>query len=401
MPIELTTARVLVISIFALWLGAVLNERIPALGRLSIPAPVTGGLPVAILLSLVTWVTGVDLEWDLQLRDTLLLVFFSGVGLSAKLGRLKEGGRLFVKLAIIVVIFLVLQNLVGMGVALALGRHPAYGLVAGSVALAGGHGTAITWGLVGEEMGYTAALPHGLAFATFGLIAGATLGGPFASWIIKRNGLAEPVDLHGLRGDSSVEPEEAGTEETPLSSRKVLLTILLLALCTAIGAEINSLVGDAGLLLPGFVTAMLAGVLLTNLVDFMRLPIFEGAVDLIQDVSLHLFLAMTLVSLEIAQLATALTPLSIGLSAQVCFAAAFSLWVVFPRCGRDYDAAVLASGFVGIGLGATPVGMANMESVTKRFGPSPRALLVLPLIGAGVLDMVNALIISGFVRVLL
>ena len=399
MLIELTTSRVLVISIFALWLGAVLNERVPALGRLSIPAPVIGGLPVAVLLSLLTWVTGLELEWDLQLRDTLLLVFFSGVGLSAKLGRLREGGRLFVKLAIIVVIFLVLQNLVGMGVALALGRHPAYGLVAGSVALAGGHGTAITWGLVGEEMGYTAALPHGLAFATFGLIAGATLGGPFGSWIIKRNNLAEPIDLHGLRAESAAASEEA--KETPLTSRKVLLTILLFALCTAIGAEINALVGDAGLLLPGFVTAMLAGVLLTNLVDFLRLPIFEGAVEIIQDVSLHLFLAMTLVSLEIAQLATALTPLSAGLTAQVCFAAAFALWIVFPRCGRDYDAAVLASGFLGIGLGATPVGMANMESVTKRFGPSPRALLVLPLIGAGVLDMVNALIISTFVRLLL
>ncbi len=398
MIVELTTPRVLVISTFALWLGAVLNKRIPLLGRLSIPAPVTGGIPVAILLTAVGATFGAEFQWDLALRDALLLVFFSAVGLSAKLSRLKQGGSLFFKLALLVIVFLFLQNLIGVGVAIALGRNPAYGLIAGSIAFSGGHGTAITWGLIAQKMGYEIALPHGLAFATLGLIAGATFGGPLASWLVKRHGLAEPVNLDGLRGVEPETPEESGA---PITSRSILLTILLLSLSAATGAEINGLVSEAGLVLPGFVTAMLAGVLLTNLVDVAGLPLYENAIHLIQDVSLSLFLAMTLVALDLAQLATAIVPLGLGVTAQVCLAAAFAAFVVFRVCGKDYDAAVLSAGFVGIGLGATPVGMANMEAVTKRFGPSPRALLVLPLIGAGVLDLANAAAIETFVRLLL
>jgi ESS family glutamate:Na+ symporter len=179
-----------------------------------------------------------------------------------------------------------------------------------------------------------------------------------------------------------------------------MFTFLILALCVGAGVETNALLKGVGLVVPGFLTAMLAGVLLTNLVDLVRVPLHTEGIEFIGDLSLNLFLAMSLISLDLAQLATIFAPLSAALALQVAVALAFALWVVFPGCGRDYNASVLASGFLGIGLGATPVGMANMEAVTKRFGPAPRALLILPLIGAGVLDMANALVIELYVRLL-
>ena len=184
-----TPVRVLVLSIIALAVGALLTRRIAALKRFSIPVAVTGGLLFASAFSLIEAVWGVRFDWDLSVRDTLLLVFFSGVGTSAKWSRLKGGGRVFVRLAMITVAFRVVQNLVGIGVALAVGRNPEYGLVCGSIAFAGGHGTAITWGKVAAEMGYSHILSHGIAFATFGLIAGGILGGPIAHRLIRKHNL--------------------------------------------------------------------------------------------------------------------------------------------------------------------------------------------------------------------
>jgi ESS family glutamate:Na+ symporter len=393
--IEFTAGPALAASIFAVWLGAIVNERVPALRRFSIPAPITGGVICVIAIALVKGFASVDITWELGLRDELLLVFFSGVGLSAKLGALRQGGALFGRLALYVVLFLFVQNAAGILLAIAMGNPATHGLVSGSIAFAGGHGTAISWGQIAAGWGYDDALAHGLAFATVGLIAGGLIGGPFASWIIRRNNLAKIRHFPGLRGRKRKEADE---NEVPLSSRKIMFTFLILALCVGAGVETNALLEGVGIVVPGFLTAMLAGVLLTNLVDLVRVPLHTDGIEFVGDLSLNLFLAMSLISLDLAQLATIFAPLSAALVLQVAVALAFALWVVFPGCGRDYNASVLASGFLGIGLGATPVGMANMEAVTKRFGPAPRALLILPLIGAGVLDIANAFVIEVYVR---
>jgi ESS family glutamate:Na+ symporter len=397
MLIELSTPGVLVVSIFALWLGATINKRSKLLHRFSFPAPVTGGVLCAVVLSLLDLAAGVDVRWDLELRDELLLVFFTGVGLSAKFSNLRRGGSLFAKLTGFVVLFLILQNALGIAVAFATGRPPMYGLVSGSIAFSGGHGTAVTWGRIAADWGYPDVLAHGLAYATVGLIVGGIMGGPVADWLIRRNNLAEPKDLHGLRGQVGSGPD---AKEFALSSRRLLLTILVFSICVAAGSKINTLLDGVGFVVPGFVTAMLAGVLLTNLVDLLRVPLHDEAIELIGDVSLQLFLAMSLVSLELTHLLSAIIPLTLAVSVQAVLAVSFAVWVVFPGCGRDYDASVISAGFVGIGLGATPVGMANMEAVTKRFGPAPRALLVLPLIGAGVLDLANAIVIDTYLKFL-
>jgi ESS family glutamate:Na+ symporter len=194
--IEFTAGPALAASIFAVWLGATVNERVPALRRFSIPAPITGGVICLIAIALVKGFASVDIAWELGLRDELLLVFFSGVGLSAKLGALRQGGALFGRLALYVVLFLFVQNAAGVLLAIAMGNPATHGLVSGSIAFAGGHGTAISWGQVATGWGYDDALAHGLAFATVGLIAGGLIGGPFAGWIIRRNNLAnDPMEF--------------------------------------------------------------------------------------------------------------------------------------------------------------------------------------------------------------
>jgi len=396
---EFTPVRVLVISIFALWLGGWLTSRVHLLRRFSIPVAVTGGLACAVVLALAEWGTGFSPEWDMTLRDTLLLVFFSGVGTSAKFSKLRAGGRLFGRLALLTVAFLVLQNLVGVIVALIIGRDAAYGLICGSVAFAGGHGTAITWGHIAGEWGYPHVLSHGIAFATFGLIAGGLVGGPLASRLIRLGGFAERHDATGLRGRASDTPPPE--RAIALTSGGFLRTLLVFAICVAAGSEFNRLLAHTGVILPGFVTAMLVGVLLANLADAIKQPLQVESVEFLGDISLNLFLAMSLVSLELAHFSDAVLPVAFALTAQIVFAVLFARWVVFRYCGGDYDAAVIATGFVGIGLGATPVGMANMEAVTSRYRPSPTALLVLPLIGAGVLDVANAIVIEIYLKILM
>lgn len=392
MTIEMTTARVLLASIVTLFVGWTLTRRLEPLKRFSIPPAISGGLVVASLIAIFEGASSVDLEWNLELRDGLLLVFFAGVGLSAKLGRLKAGGSLFGKLAALTLVFIILQNLVGSGVALLLGRHPAYGLVCGSMAFAGGHGTAITWGQIASESGYPEVLAHGLAYATFGLIAGGLVGGPFAAWLIKGRKLAEPTES-GESGAVILPRQEV---MIATSAPGLIRTIFVFAICVGVGAELNGLLSATNLILPGFVTAMLGGVILTNLSDKFGWKLHMPSIELASTVALSLFLAMSLISLKLSHLSSAFVPVMLALVAQIALAVLFARYAVYRFCGRDYEAAAMSTGFLGLGLGATPVGMANMEAVNDRFGPSPKALLVVPMIGAGVLDLANAFVIQTY-----
>lgn len=396
MTFEMTTERVLLASIVTLFIGWSLTRRVEPLRRFSIPPAVSGGLVVAILIALVEGLSSVDLAWELELRDGLLLVFFAGVGLSAKLSRLKAGGGLFVRLALLTVVFLVLQNIIGSGIALLLGRHPAYGLVCGSMAFAGGHGTAITWGQIAGDAGYHEVLAHGLAYATFGLIAGGLVGGPFAAWLIKGQRLA--VGGEGREGGTVILPRQEAMVAT--TAPGLIRTIFVFAICVGVGAEINNLLSATSLVLPGFVTAMLAGAVFTNLSDRFGWKLHMPSIELASTVALSLFLSMSLISLKLSHLSSVLVPVMVVLIGQIALAVLFARFAVYRFCGRDYEAAAMSTGFLGLGLGATPVGMANMEAVNDRFGPSPKALLVVPMIGAGVLDLANAFVIQTYLWIL-
>ena len=399
MSYELEAVQVVVLSIAVLWVGGTMTRAVPILRSFNIPIAVTGGLGCSLVVAALA-AADIRVSFDLSARDTLLLVFFSSIGLSAKLRQLKEGGRLLAYMGVATLLFLILQNGLGVGLVTLMGDHWAYGLIGGSVSLAGGHGTAITWGQLAEAQGVLDATDLGLTFATFGLIAGGLVGGPIARYLIQRDGLAPEADTEAVEEETT---ESAAAEEgvvVAVTSREVIRTIFLLGICIGAGHTLNLALGERGIVLPGFLTSMGVGILLTNLADLHRQPVDEDTVSLFNEISLHLFLSMSLMSMQLLQLAGALGPVVLVLSGQILLAGLFAIFVVYRVCGRNYDAAIMAAGYSGLSLGATPVGVANMNAVTSRFGPSPAAFLVIPLIGAFLLDIINAFVIQSYIQLL-
>ncbi len=390
---ELEGADVLIISILVLFLGAWLTSQIAFLRRYSIPEAVTGGLICSSIVALLFVAFEREIRFDMRMRDLLLLVFFSTIGLSAKLRLLAEGGKALAILVVVAAAFLVVQDVTGVLLAKLVGVHPGYGLFGGSVSFAGGYGTAIAWGEVAEEAGLTDAGAVGIAFATFGLIAGGVIGGPIAERLIGRHGLE--ADTAESADEAESPAEEAGHGIVSLTDR--LGTLLVLALCVALGDLVNRLLFSGGVTLPGFLTAMAVGIVITNGSDLLEIPLSRPALDSVGELSLALFLSMSLMSMQLWTLASGALALFLVLFAQMLVMTIFVVLVVFRAMGRDYDACVISAGFVGLGLGATPVGIANMRALTQKYGASPKAFLVIPLVGAFFIDIVNALVIKLFI----
>ena len=390
--IEIAGADVLIVAIVVWFLGTYLTDRISFLKHYNIPAAVTGGLICSLLVTAVYVFLDRQISFDMRIRDVLLLVFFSTIGLSAKLRLLAEGGKALAILLAVAAVFLILQDVTGVMLAKLMGVHPAYGLFGGSISLAGGHGTAIAWGNEAAKAGMPQAGEIGLAFATFGLIAGGVIGGPIGEWLIRRNNLRDPEQLK-----SSVDKDNDAMlpHAAPLSG--VLGTLLVLAICVEAGDLVNRLLFSRGVTLPGFLTSMMVGIILTNGADLFRVKLSETAIDRGAEVSLQLFLCMSLMSMQLWTLVQSIGPIMIVMAAQMLVMTLFAVWVVFRVMGRDYDASVIAAGFSGLGLGATPVGIANMNAMTSKYGPSPKAFLVIPLIGAFFIDLTNALVIKFFI----
>lgn len=386
----INTASTLALAIVALWLGYRINQRIELLSRYNIPPAVSGGLPISALVALCEGLSGWEIRFDLQLRDLLLIAFFSTVGLSARLRQLLEGGKALAILLGLGIALLLFQNLTGTAIAMLAGESPLYGLIGGSISLAGGHGTAITWGQLFEDhFGLTDASALGMTFATAGLISGGLIGGPVAAWLIRRHRLSSAVE----------QPEllhvEAGHDTTYLIDLNSLLTaVLLMALCFALGAAVYDWLSGLGMRLPAFLTAMLLGIVLSNGLALCKAEVDPRPIQLMTDLSLQLFLGMSLISLPLLSLQGAVGLISLVMVMQALVIALFAVLLVFPLLGRDYDAACISAGFIGMGLGATPVGIANMNAVTSRFGPSPKAYLVVPLLGAFFIDIANATLVQ-------
>ena len=389
----------LIISIIVLYLGLYLSRRIKFLRDNYIPPAVTGGLICSAIVAVVYGTADLEIVFDLRIRDALLLVFFSTIGLSAKISSLAAGGRALVILVLVAGVFLVVQDITGVGLAVLFGAHPGYGLMGGSVSFAGGHGTAIAWGAQADAAGLVGASEVGIAFATFGLIAGGLLGGPIARFLIARNRLTGPSEADAPSGEPPAEPaaDADSANGKPGELFNILTAILVLAVCVGLGDSVNRYLFDRGVLLPGFLTSMAVGIVITNLSDVMKLRIHPVTIEKFGEVALNVFLAMSLMSMQLWTLATALGPIMLVLMAQVLVMTLFAIFVVFRIMGRDYDACVMSAGFVGLGLGATPVAIANMDAVTRSFGPSTKAFLVVPLVGAFFIDIMNAVTIKAFI----
>ena len=401
---NISGTSIIVLAVGVWFLGTFVNKKLPFLQRYSIPVAVTGGLICSLSVMAVRALFDITITFDTELRDLLLLAFFSTIGLSAKLSLLKEGGRALLILMAAAGVLLILQNGTGVLLATLFGGHPGYGLIGGSVSLAGGHGTAIAWGAVAEEAGLEDAQALGIAFATFGLIAGGLIGGPIAEFLIKRDKLrtscrANPcgalLDVQGQQAATNPVPEAETQLLPPLSS--ALGTLMLLAICIEVGYQVNQLLDSWGLTLPGFLTAMMTGIVIANVADALKIELDTVSRESVAEISLQLFLAISLMSMQLWVLADSIDKVLLVLFAQMMIITLFAVAVVYRIMGRDYDAAVIAAGFSGLGMGATPVGIANMNAVTSKYGPSPKAFLIVPLVGAFFLDILNALVIKTFI----
>lgn len=386
------------LGIIVLFVGKRLNDAVAFLREFSIPEPVTGGLLFSVLFGIVYAASGVAVEFELAARDVLLVYFFTTIGINASVKDLLAGGKPLVVLLVITIAYMVVQNLTGISVAALFDLPTAVGLLGGTVSLIGGHGTAIAWApRIAEDYGVSNAMEIGIACATFGLILASLMGGPIAKFLITRHKLA-PDKVETLDVGASEEQRKAG-----IGSLDFLDAILAIHISGILGILLNAGLEELGFKLPLFVTCLFAGILITNLIP-NNFPRFSGrrwptrtpSIALIADIALGTFLAMSLMSMQLWTLIDLAGPIFTILAAQFAIAVAINIFVIFPVMGRNYDAAVVCSGFGGISLGATPTAMANMSAVTQRYGASHLAFIIVPLVAAFFIDLVNALLIPFF-----
>ena len=399
----------LIVATLVLLVGRLMVDRIKFLQDFNIPEPVAGGLLAAVIIYILHVSTGVSFAFDKGLQDSFMLIFFSSIGLSADFSRLKAGGVGLVLFLVVVSVFIVVQNVVGVGLAGALGLDPIIGLVTGSITLTGGHGTAGAWGKVLEEQHHiVGATDLGMASATFGLVLGGLIGGPVARKLVNKMGMkpsARSAQAHDTADTAIDDVFEHAHQRRLITANAAVETMALFAACLAFSAlmttpEVKSFL-PSWFTLPQFVWALLFGVLLRNfLTSAFKVNMFDRAIDVFGNASLSIFLGIALLNLKLWQLLDLALPMLIILAVQTAIMALYAYFVTYRFMGKDYDAAVLAAGHCGFGLGATPTAVANMQSVTERFGPSHKAFLIVPMVGAFFIDFVNAFLLTGFVNFL-
>ena len=420
MEITLNGYYTLILATLVLLLGRFLVKRIKFLEDFNIPEPVAGGLVAAIVVYILNIVWGYSFNFHQGLQTATMLMFFASIGLSADFGRLKAGGSPLLIFTIIVSVFIILQDILGVAMASALGLDPLLGLVTGSIALTGGHGTAGAWGITLEEQyGVVGATTLGIAVATYGLVAGGVIGGPVARRLIKKLGLkptavnANPSDVEKLASEQSLYSTKHSEEEVNsnkemfekpdnirlITASSTIESLALFAAALAFADLMTLVAQDTWFELPTFVWALAGGVILRNTLTMVfNFDMFDRAIDVIGNASLSLFLAMALLSLKLWQLTDLAGPVLIILLAQTVLMIGYAYFVTFKLMGKDYDAAVLSAGHCGFGMGATPTAIANMQAVTDRYLPSHKAFLIVPMVGAFFVDIVNATVLQIFTK---
>ena len=394
--IALDTLETLVAASLVLLLGGKLVSSSNFLKTYSISEPVVGGLVVALVLFALRGLGDVKVQFDGSLQGPLMLAFFATIGLNTNLASLKAGGRTLVLFLVVVLGLLILQDVIGIGMAKAMGLDPLIGLLGASISLSGGHGTGAAWGRVfSERYGLAAATEIAIACATFGLVLGGLIGGPVAGFLVGRMKLPEVK----TRQEQQEPPQgcEQPKAEQLITAQSFIEALALIAFSLTVGTMIANQLSGTAFELPTFVCVLFIGVLLRNGLSLsVGYEFFEPAILVISNVTLSLFLAMALMSLRLWDLASLALPVLLILAVQTIVMALYAAFVTFRLMGSNYDAAVLAAGHCGFGLGATPTAIANMRAVTDRFGPSPLAFLVVPMVSAFFIDIANAIVIKLF-----
>lgn len=399
----------LIAAVIVLLLGRFLVNKIDFLKRYNIPEPVAGGLVAAIVSLLVNQFWGYSITTSSALQTSFMLIFFASIGLSANFTKLRQGGIGLIIFLIAISTFIVLQNFVGISLATLLGIDPLIGLIAGSITLTGGHGTAGAWGEILEtQYGIQGALALGMASATFGLVIGGLIGGPLAKTLINRHQLAVPRTEEQIEKRDNTPADQDSNEFIPfeyphqvrlITADNAITTLGLFAACLAFAEFMTGAAKGTMFELPTFVWALAGGVILRNVLEsIFKVNIFDRAIDVFGNASLSLYLAMALLSLKLWQLADLAGPLMVILGAQTLTMALYAAFVTFRLMGKNYDAAVLAAGHCGFGMGATPTAVANMQAITNMYGPSYKAFLIVPLCGAFFVDLINVAVIQSILK---
>jgi ESS family glutamate:Na+ symporter len=390
MKYELDITTTFALAALALVVGRALVQRVKFLANYSIPDAVVGGLLFAAALTIGRFAAGVEVAFDGSLLTPLNVAFFTSVGLSADARALAKGGRMLVIFFIVVAAALAMQNAIGVSLARLFDINPANGLLAGSITLSGGHGTGAAWAAkFVEERNLQGAIELAVASATYGLVVGGLIGGPFARWLITRN---------GLKPSGSTAAAVTATEpkfEVPLP--RVIETLLLISASMAIGFALDRAFGQGRLTLPSFIWALLAGVVLRNALSISGLyQVDDRALDRLGSLALSMFLAMIIMTLKLWELVDLAGPMLAILLAQTAAIVLFAAFVTFRVLGRNYDAALLATGHLGFALGSTATAMINVQAVSRRYGESQLAFLLVPVMGAFLIDLSNAAVIQAF-----
>ncbi|RXI27784.1 sodium/glutamate symporter [Aliarcobacter trophiarum] len=397
----------LIAAVIVLLIGKFLINKIGFLRRYNIPEPVAGGLLAAIFTTIAYNIWDFSITTSAELQTSFMLIFFSSIGLSANFYKLKEGGKSLVIFLFVVSSFIILQNFVGISLATILGIDPIIGLIAGSITLTGGHGTAGAWGEILEtKYAIEGATTLGMAAATFGLVMGGIIGGPLAKHLINRYKLKEEnqkyTDEKDKKDEKTIDefvPFEYPAAVRLITTNSAITTLGLFAACLAISDFMTNIAKGTFFELPTFVWALATGVLIRNILEnILKVTIFDRAIDVFGNASLSLYLAMALLSLKLWQLSSLAGALTVILISQVVVMILYAYFVTFRVMGKNYDASVLSAGHCGFGLGATPTAVANMQAITNMYGPSHKAFLIVPLCGAFFVDLINASIIQVILK---
>lgn len=399
--LELDAITTLALACVLYLLGVYTVNHIGILKRLCIPAPVIGGLLFSVLVAILQSTNIITIKLDSEfLQNFFMLAFFTTIGLGASLKLLRLGGKVLILYFIFCGVLAVFQNIIGVSLAKALNIPPLLGLTAGSMAMEGGHGNAAAYGQTVQNMGIDSALTAALAAATLGLVAGGLIGGPVVKFLINKYNL-KPEHAEETTKDYSNVKSNSYLRNRMTPTTIFLLQFSIVAICMAIGSYLGNTFSDiTNINIPVYVGAMFVAVIIRNISEYNNLNLIDmKIVDSISDVSLSLFLSIALMSIQLTEIYQLAIPLIVIVLVQVAFIVLFAVFVVFRGLGKNYDAAVMIGGFIGHGLGATPNAMANLDVITKKYGASPKAYLVVPIVGAFLIDLLGVPIVTTFINI--
>lgn len=383
------------IAAIMFWIGSYLQRKIAPLHKYCIPAPLIGGVVFAAMNTILSGMGVMRLTFDGTLQSFFMVLFFTTVGFTASFDILKRGGKQIIVVTLLSIAIIVCQDLIGYSIAGGFGLDSRLGLTAGSISLLGGPGTAAAFGKTMEDMGISGSTTLGLAAATFGLVMGSLMGGPIAHRRIARHNLHSEEIAAEATAENVEIPEEDGEFKT--TSSKLVYAWMLMAIAMGLGTIMSILLSKTGITFPAYIGAMLGAALIRNVLDMSGKAFPEPENDTIANVSLSLFLTMALMGLKLWELVDLALPMLVILVAQMIFMFLFAYWVIFYTTGRNYESTLLMAGIVGYGMGGTSNAMANMQTITKQYGPAKTAYFVIPL-GGMFSDFFNAMIITAFLN---